>query len=140
MKKIFKDYSSAVFAVLIIVLFYLLLFCLGITCPIKFLFGISCPGCGMTRAWLHVLRFDFLGAFSYHPLWICLPLFVVGYWALSRKKFVRACRVLAWMFACLMMGVYFWRALHDSLGVVVFAPSQGAFFRAVRQVLLVLLD
>ena len=38
-------------------------------CPFRYFFGVACPGCGMTRALLSALRFDFAAAFSYHPLW-----------------------------------------------------------------------
>ena len=41
---------------------------MGITCPILFMTGISCAGCGMTRAWLSLFRLDFGAAFYYHPL------------------------------------------------------------------------
>ncbi len=30
--------------------------------------GVPCPGCGMTRAFLHLLKGDILHAFQYHPL------------------------------------------------------------------------
>ncbi len=44
----------------ILILFY--------KCPIKIIFGIPCPGCGITRAFLSLIRFDFKKAFEYHPL------------------------------------------------------------------------
>ena len=44
-------------------------------CFFRRVFGIPCPGCGMTRAVFCALRGDFSGAFSYHPLWILLPVF-----------------------------------------------------------------
>lgn len=37
-------------AIAVVVLLYLVLEGFGITCPIKFLTGISCAGCGMSRA------------------------------------------------------------------------------------------
>lgn len=37
-------------------------------CPFRYFFGISCPGCGMTRALLAAVFSDFETAFSYHPL------------------------------------------------------------------------
>lgn len=37
-------------------------------CPFSFIFGVSCPGCGMTRSLLCLLHFDFSKAFYYHPL------------------------------------------------------------------------
>ena len=49
----------------------------GIGCPIKFLTGISCPGCGMTRAWLSALKLDFAQALAYHPLYWTVPALLV---------------------------------------------------------------
>ena len=53
--------------VLLIVLFY--------RCPVKLLFDVDCPGCGLTRAFLAALQFDFRAAFAYHPLF--LPIGIV---------------------------------------------------------------
>lgn len=52
---------------------YLILILLGAGCPIKFLTGISCPGCGMTRAIWAIIRFQFHEAFYYHPLFVFVP-------------------------------------------------------------------
>lgn len=43
-------------------------------CPIKAIIGISCPGCGMTRALISAFCFDFSNAFNYHPLF---PLIII---------------------------------------------------------------
>ena len=48
----------------------------GITCPIRYLFKLPCPTCGMTRAWLSVLHMDFNRAFYYHPLFITAPIII----------------------------------------------------------------
>lgn len=37
-------------------------------CPFKLIFGVDCPGCGMTRAFISALKLDFKAAFRYHPL------------------------------------------------------------------------
>lgn len=37
-------------------------------CPLKLLTGLDCPGCGLSRALLCLLRLDFQGALHYHPL------------------------------------------------------------------------
>ena len=42
-------------------------------CPIRLVTGVSCAGCGMTRAWLSVLRLDLRQAFYYHPLFLLPP-------------------------------------------------------------------
>ena len=58
-----KKYKAIIFkisGIILIVLFY--------RCPAKKIFGIDCPGCGLTRACLSALRLDFRTAFEYHPL------------------------------------------------------------------------
>lgn len=42
-------------------------------CVFKTIFHIPCPGCGMTRAFLKILHFQFLESFQYNIL--SLPLF-----------------------------------------------------------------
>lgn len=52
----------------------LALYLLDIGCVFKTVTGLSCPGCGMTRAWLAALRLDLVAAVAYHPLfWIVPP-------------------------------------------------------------------
>ena len=43
-------------------------------CPLRALFHIPCPGCGMTRAFVSAFQLDFHAAFLYHPLF---PVFVL---------------------------------------------------------------
>lgn len=61
----------------LIFLFYLILNIFHAGCPIKFITGVSCPGCGMTRAVLSALRLDFHMAFYYHPLFLLAPVMFV---------------------------------------------------------------
>lgn len=58
----------------------------GQLCPSRILLGRICPGCGLTRAGLALLRLDFAGAFSWNPaifLWapylFCLLLMRYGF-------------------------------------------------------------
>src|SRR5687767_5711749 len=45
-------------------------------CPSRGLFGVPCPGCGLTRATFAMLRLDFEGMLHFHPLApIMAPLF-----------------------------------------------------------------
>ena len=57
-----------------LVLVAILLYVTGIGCPLKFATGISCPGCGMTRAWIAALHLRFDLAMAYHPLFWSIPL------------------------------------------------------------------
>lgn len=56
---------------------WLALYLLDIGCVFRLMTGIPCPGCGMTRAWLAALRFDFSAAIAYHPLFWAVPIALV---------------------------------------------------------------
>lgn len=64
---------------LIVFLVYLPFLLLQIGCPLRFSLGITCPGCGMTRAVLSALRLQWKEAFYYHPLFWLTPLMVFLY-------------------------------------------------------------
>ncbi len=51
----------------------------GIPCPFKAVTGLYCPGCGISRMFMHMLRFDFPAAFSSNCVVFCaLPFFAAG--------------------------------------------------------------
>ena len=77
-KKIIIGTVIAVFAAVSL----LFAFCVG--CPIKYITGISCPGCGLTRACISALQLDFQWAFYFHPLFWMIPLGILLF--LFRKK------------------------------------------------------
>ena len=54
---------------------------LGVGCPIRYVTGIPCPGCGLTRAYWAVLHLDFAAAFSYHPLFWLVPFLLFAAYA-----------------------------------------------------------
>ena len=60
-----------------------LLHATGIGCPIRWLTGIPCAGCGMSRAFLSVFTGHFRAACEYHPL-IFLTLPVALLWLTGR--------------------------------------------------------
>ena len=60
-----------------------------IGCPIRYVTGIPCPGCGITRAVLALLRLDFTEAFHFHPLVFLLPVLAL-LWLLPKKLSVSA--------------------------------------------------
>lgn len=43
-------------------------------CLFKMTTGLPCPGCGLTRAFLALLRFDLAASFFFNPLW---PLVII---------------------------------------------------------------
>lgn len=54
--------------------FVLLLYFLNIPCLFRYFFHIPCPFCGMTHAFLSVLRLDFAAAWGDHPMVFAMPL------------------------------------------------------------------
>lgn len=57
---------------------YLLLvfafYAFDIPCVFRSVFGIQCPGCGMTRACLSLLHFDLKQAFAYNYMFWSVPI------------------------------------------------------------------
>lgn len=44
-------------------------------CPFKYIFGMSCPICGLTRAFYYALQLNFKLSFHYHLFW---PVILIG--------------------------------------------------------------
>lgn len=88
-------------------------FLLDISCPIRKLTGFPCPGCGMTRAWLAVLKLNFKEAFRFHPLWFLpVPLFVLSVTHSDRLfKNKRLDNIFWWSMAAVVIGTYLIRML-----------------------------
>lgn len=107
---------------------------LGVGCPIHFMTGINCPGCGMSRALFCVLRLDLPRAFAFHPLWWLLPVLAV-FWFLressriSRRTFDRFLAV----FSALFILVYLIRLLNPTEMLVCARPTEGWIFRTLAR-------
>lgn len=75
MKRIKKD-----FVYIIIILIPLILAFFGFyRCPFRFITGVPCPLCGLTRALRAFLKGEFYEAFQQYPLWsfIIVAIFLV---------------------------------------------------------------
>jgi len=105
-----KKYIYRLAFTVIFITVAVLLYKFNIGCPVKSLIGICCPSCGMTRACLCALRFDFINAFYYHPLFILTPvvwLLFIFYDKLSKKTAV----TIGVSLLAVFLGVYFLRLL-----------------------------
>lgn len=107
-----------------IILLYGLFHILGIGCPIRFLTGVSCAGCGMTRAWLAACRLDFAGAFHYHPLFFLPLLWLMGYCMRNRMGAVTK-NVLMGLAVAALVVCYGVRMMYGDGDVVYFHPKEG---------------
>lgn len=133
---IWSKYKVTITGIVIIIAVYLTLSLLGITvCPLKAFFGISCPGCGMSRACLSALRLDLASAFDYHPLWIMLPVVAVCVFYFTIKKKKTACYVTVGVFVFALLAVYFYRLLFTDSAVVSFSPESGVVYRVIERML-----
>lgn len=78
-KRVFNFFlkNESYFCIAFFLIIILSLYFLGIGCPTRFLTGISCPGCGMTRAVMQILKLDFNKAFYFHPMVFSLPIIAI---------------------------------------------------------------
>ena len=89
----------------------ILILLLDVACVVRLVFGVPCPGCGMTRAHLAALRLDFASAFYWHPLWM-LPIPLVLFsclWPEGITSHRKAQQALLIALTLLVIGVYVWR-------------------------------
>lgn len=68
--------TKNILILLILILFLLFVLNVPVTCIFKSVTGISCPSCGMTRAFFAILKFNFVDAFFLNILSIPLFLFI----------------------------------------------------------------
>lgn len=78
-EKTMTSKQSTIYVILSFIVLILILYITGIGCPIRFLFGVCCPGCGLTRAYVSLLHMDLYSAFMYHPLFILPPIIFAIY-------------------------------------------------------------
>lgn len=100
---------------------------LAMGCPFKYLFGIACPGCGMTRAAIALLSFDFQAAVHFHPLVFTLPIVAIIYLLRNHipKKLLMFLIIL---FFIALLTVYIYR-LNTGSDITAFDFHHGAVYR-----------
>lgn len=127
----YRKYKSGIEALAAIAALCFAMFLLDIPCPIKWFTGVSCPGCGMTRAWLRVLHFDFHGAWGFHPLFWIVPVAAAAALFL-RKRFPAAWKGFVSVVVALFIVVYLFRMFDETCSIVVFEPRNSLVYRVVQ--------
>lgn len=121
-----------------------LLLCIGLAaagllyyrfgCPVYYFTGISCPGCGVSRACGALLHLDIAGAFYYHPLFWLGPVLAVVVLVrrgpLARPRVRNA--VLVGIALC-FIAVYILRMFVFKIPLL--APVSSPFLRDMRRLL-----
>lgn len=127
--------KSALISIALIIAVYAIMQCFGITCPIKYITGISCAGCGMTRAWIALLHLDISAAFMYHPLFFLPPLALILFLCrtkLNKKVYYFCCGIILAAFII----VYLYRMIYVHDDIVVFEPQNNIIFRTLRNIVI----
>ena len=75
-KEILSKFIISAAYLIIILLFYHF----KVGCIFQTFLGIPCPGCGMTRAFFSLIRFNFIDAFKFHPMIYAMPLLYIYFW------------------------------------------------------------
>lgn len=125
-----KKYIELLSAVGAIALLYLVFSLVGIGCPIKFITGISCAGCGMTRAYKALLHLDFARAFYFHPLFWLVPVDVV-FSILKNKISIKFYKSVIFTSTVAFVIVYLYRMIWGADDIVVFRPSESVIYRVI---------
>lgn len=106
-----RRYSDLVIAAVVLTVYVGLSFLIPMQCPIQWLTGISCPGCGITRALTAFCKLDFAAAWYYHPVIFYLipaaPVLLIAYLRNAKKL----TEVLLWVTVGVMIAVYLYRLL-----------------------------
>ena len=115
-----------------VIVLYVILESFGVTCPIKYITGISCAGCGMSRAWIALLHFNIHEAFMYHPLFF-LPPVVVIVMLLKSKINIKFYKIFMFTMVGAFVIVYLYRMFIGTGDIVVFEPQNNILFRIIQK-------
>lgn len=129
-----KEYLNLLLSVVAVVLLYGIFNALGIGCPIKFATGISCIGCGMTRAWLSLLHLDIKRAFYYHPAFWLPPIVLIVLYLKYKKneKILKYYHGIMFSVITVFVTIYIFRILCPNNDIVIFQPENNILSRIIQ--------
>ena len=127
-----NERKELICAVTAVVVLYTAMESIGITCPIKFITGISCAGCGMSRAWMAFFQLDMAKAFEYHPLFWLVPIAVIVLLCKSKIN-IKFYKIFMFTIAGAFVIVYLYRMFIGDGNVVVFEPQNNILFRIIQK-------
>ena len=133
LKKLWQEYQSYIIAFTVVCATVIIMWALNIPCPIKALFGISCAGCGMSRAMLSVLSLDIAAAFAYHPLWLVLPISLLTIVILSIKGKAKAASIVVYCTLAVFIIVWIIRMISGD-SIVSLDIENSIIGKAIKQI------
>lgn len=130
-KKEIEEHLKLICIFLVIFLVYILF----TGCPIKLFTGVSCAGCGMSRAYSSLLHLNFRDAFYFHPLFPCPIIFIAVYIMTKFGFSQKAAKAIYGVMIFLFIAVYIYRMVTPYDGnIVVFEPQNGLIFKAIKYI------
>lgn len=128
-----KKRKDILFFAAAVSILYVIFHVLHIGCPIKFFTGISCAGCGMTRAWQCLLMLDIKNALYYHPLVFIPPVYAVLF-LLRDKMGLKFFGYITKSFIFIFMAVYLIRLFSPYNTLITFDIKNGFIFRILKKI------
>lgn len=103
-------------------------------CPFEYFFGLSCAGCGMTRAVFAFLRLDIADAFYYHPLFPIVYIFVICFIleVLKIKTFSEKTKTIAGVVCATLFILVYLVRLFSGSDIVTFNFETSALARLLE--------
>lgn len=100
-------------------------------CPFRYILGIPCPGCGMTRALYAMVRFRFADAWRYHPLvYLIYPAAVAALMEMSGiHRFTARTRKMACCGMAVLFVVVYIIRISMGADVLCVNPEEGMLLR-----------
>lgn len=120
-----------IFAITLAVVLIILIITGIYQCPLKYIFGLSCPFCGITRALFYAGHFNFSKAFYYHIFW---PIVIIGitihilYEFKIITKYKKIMMILLYIFVILNFIYYIYRFTNGS-DIVYFNFKESLIYR-----------
>ena len=126
-----NERKELICAVTAVVVLYTAMESIGITCPIKFITGISCAGCGMSRAWMAFFQLDMAKAFEYHPLFWLVPIAVIVLLCKSKIN-IKIYKIIIFTIIIMFAIVYMCRYIWSPYDLKNYEPQNNILFRIIR--------
>lgn len=80
---------SVILGIAVAYLIFVLCTGLGIPCLFYEITGLKCPGCGISKMFISLIKLDVVSAFWHNPFLFITGPFLVAYLAVSEVKYVR---------------------------------------------------
>lgn len=108
-------------------------------CPLRYLAGIPCPCCGMTRSFMSLLRLDIRTSLWQHPL--LLPTGFAIWYLIHRNvlpdkyKFApKTEKILGVVLLVLLLALYIYRIGFEPDGIIKINLDDGWLFKIMREI------